>query len=85
MQAYSKRAKTTLEWLADLAAATGRRLPVRLVKGAYWDTEVKRAQEAGFPTYPLFTRKVSTDVSYLACAKFLLAQARRVLSAVRHP
>ena len=74
VQAYSKRAKSTLEWLADLAAATGRRLPVRLVKGAYWDTEIKRAQEAGLPAYPLFTRKVSTDVSYLACAKFLLAR-----------
>ena len=74
VQAYSKRAKPTLEWLAELAAASGRRLPVRLVKGAYWDTEVKRAQEAGFPAYPLFTRKVSTDVSYLACAKYLLAR-----------
>ena len=51
----------------------GRKLPVRLVKGAYWDTEIKRAQEAGFEAYPLFTRKVSTDVSYLACAKFMLA------------
>ena len=74
MQAYSKRAKPVLEWLAELAEATGRVLPVRLVKGAYWDTEVKRAQEQGLPAYPLFTRKVSTDVSYLACAKFLLAR-----------
>ncbi|MGQ0484165.1 MAG: bifunctional proline dehydrogenase/L-glutamate gamma-semialdehyde dehydrogenase PutA [Hyphomicrobiales bacterium] len=74
VQAYGKRAKPALEWLAAVAAATGRRLPVRLVKGAYWDTEIKRAQEAGLPDYPLFTRKVSTDVSYLACAKFLLAQ-----------
>src|SRR5436189_295405 len=55
-------------------ACSGRRLPVRLVKGAYWDTEIKRAQEAGFEAYPLFTRKVSTDVSYLACAKYLLAR-----------
>ena len=74
VQAYSKRAKPVLEWLAVLAKDAGRRLPVRLVKGAYWDTEVKRSQEAGYPAYPLFTRKVSTDVSYLACAKFLLAR-----------
>jgi RHH-type transcriptional regulator, proline utilization regulon repressor / proline dehydrogenase / delta 1-pyrroline-5-carboxylate dehydrogenase len=74
VQAYGKRARPTLEWLGAVAAATERRLPVRLVKGAYWDTEIKRAQEAGLPAYPLFTRKVSTDVSYLACAKFLLAR-----------
>ncbi len=74
VQAYSKRAKPVLEWLASLAEATGRKLPVRLVKGAYWDTEIKRAQEAGLTGYPLFTRKVSTDVSYLACARFLLAR-----------
>ena len=64
-----KRAYPVLEWLADLALATGRRLPVRLVKGAYWDTEIKRAQDAGYDGYPLFTRKVSTDVCYLACAR----------------
>ncbi len=74
VQAYSKRARPALEWLAKLAEQTGRKLPVRLVKGAYWDTEIKRAQEAGLPGYPLFTRKVSTDVSYLACAKFLLTR-----------
>jgi len=74
VQAYSKRAKPVLEWLAKLAEESGRKLPVRLVKGAYWDTEVKRAQEQGLAAYPLFTRKVSTDVSYLACAKFLLAR-----------
>ncbi|MFO1090154.1 MAG: bifunctional proline dehydrogenase/L-glutamate gamma-semialdehyde dehydrogenase PutA [Hyphomicrobiales bacterium] len=73
VQAYGKRALPTLEWLAQVARATRRRLPVRLVKGAYWDSEIKRAQEAGFAGYPLFTRKVSTDVSYLACARFLLA------------
>ena len=73
VQAYGKRAKPALEWLAALAQATGRKLPVRLVKGAYWDTEIKRAQEAGLPGYSLFTRKVSTDVSYLACARYLLA------------
>ncbi len=74
VQAYGKRAKPVLEWLARLAETTQRVLPVRLVKGAYWDTEIKRAQEAGLETYPLFTRKVSTDVSYLACAKFMLAK-----------
>jgi RHH-type proline utilization regulon transcriptional repressor/proline dehydrogenase/delta 1-pyrroline-5-carboxylate dehydrogenase len=73
VQAYGKRARPVLEWLAALARTTKRQLPVRLVKGAYWDTEIKRAQEAGLPAYPLFTRKVSTDVSYLACARYLLA------------
>ena len=72
VQAYGKRAKPVLEWLAAVAEGTGRVMPVRLVKGAYWDTEIKRAQEQGLPSYPLFTRKVSTDVSYLACAKYLL-------------
>ena len=56
----------------QLAQDTNRVLPVRLVKGAYWDTEIKRSQEAGYEGYPLFTRKVSTDVSYLACARYLL-------------
>jgi RHH-type proline utilization regulon transcriptional repressor/proline dehydrogenase/delta 1-pyrroline-5-carboxylate dehydrogenase len=74
VQAYGKRAKPVLQWLADLASQTGRKFPVRLVKGAYWDTEVKRAQEAGLENYSLFTRKVSTDVSYLACAKYLLSR-----------
>jgi RHH-type transcriptional regulator, proline utilization regulon repressor / proline dehydrogenase / delta 1-pyrroline-5-carboxylate dehydrogenase len=73
VQAYGKRAKPVLQWLADLAKKSGRKLPVRLVKGAYWDTEIKRAQEAGLEAYPLFTRKVSTDVSYLACAKYMLS------------
>jgi RHH-type transcriptional regulator, proline utilization regulon repressor / proline dehydrogenase / delta 1-pyrroline-5-carboxylate dehydrogenase len=72
VQAYGRRAKPTLEWLADLANRTGRILPVRLVKGAYWDTEIKRAQEGGYESFPVFTRKVSTDVSYLACARYLL-------------
>ena len=74
VQAYSKRAKPVLEWLAALAETTGRVIPVRLVKGAYWDTEIKRSQEQGFDGYPLFTRKVSTDVSYMACARYLLAR-----------
>ncbi len=74
VQAYGRRAKPALQYLADVATQTGRVLPVRLVKGAYWDTEIKRAQEGGLETYPVFTRKASTDVSYLACAKFMLAR-----------
>ena len=73
LQAYQKRALPLVDWLADLAARARRRLMVRLVKGAYWDSEIKRAQERGFDTYPVFTRKGATDVSYLACAKRLLA------------
>ncbi len=74
VQAYGKRALPVLEWLAELANKTGRVLPLRLVKGAYWDTEIKRAQEAGLEDFPVFTRKVSTDVSYLACARFMLSK-----------
>ena len=73
VQAYQKRALAVIDWLADLAARSGRRLMVRLVKGAYWDSEIKRAQERGLDSYPVFTRKVATDVSYLACAQRLLA------------
>ncbi|HZT52271.1 MAG TPA: bifunctional proline dehydrogenase/L-glutamate gamma-semialdehyde dehydrogenase PutA, partial [Stellaceae bacterium] len=73
VQAYQKRALPLLDWLADLARRTGRRLPVRLVKGAYWDSEVKRSQERGLEGYPVYTRKLATDVSYIACAKRLLA------------
>lgn len=74
VQAYQKRAYPLIEWLADLAKRTGRRLMVRLVKGAYWDTEIKLAQEFGLADYPVFTRKISTDVSYLACARKLLEE-----------
>src|SRR5205807_1792703 len=73
VQAYQKRALPLIDWLADLALRSRRRLMVRLVKGAYWDSEVKRAQERGLDNYPVFTRKTATDVSYLACAKRLLA------------
>ena len=68
VQAYSKRAPAVLDWLAELARGTSRRIMVRLVKGAYWDTEIKRAQVGGFEGYPVFTRKASTDLSYIACA-----------------
>ncbi|MEJ7776420.1 MAG: bifunctional proline dehydrogenase/L-glutamate gamma-semialdehyde dehydrogenase PutA [Sphingomicrobium sp.] len=73
IQAYQKRAEPLCNWTIDLARAHGRRLMVRLVKGAYWDTEIKAAQVAGLPDYPVFTRKVATDVSFLACARTLLA------------
>ena len=72
VQAYQKRALPILDWLIDLAGKRAKRIPVRLVKGAYWDTEIKRAQVAGLPGYPVYTRKIATDVSYLACAKRML-------------
>ncbi len=78
VQAYQKRALAAIRWLVALAADQGRRIPVRLVKGAYWDTEIKRAQEQGLSGYPVFTRKINTDVSYLACARELLAAGDRV-------
>ena len=74
VQAYQKRALSLLQWLAALARRDRRRWMVRLVKGAYWDAEIKRAQEDGLPGYPVFTRKPYTDVSYLACARYLLAE-----------
>ncbi|MEM7750285.1 MAG: bifunctional proline dehydrogenase/L-glutamate gamma-semialdehyde dehydrogenase PutA, partial [Pseudomonadota bacterium] len=72
VQAYSKRAIPVLRWLRRLAHQTEKKIPVRLVKGAYWDSEIKWAQEQGLPDYPVFTRKLHTDVSYLACARFML-------------
>jgi RHH-type proline utilization regulon transcriptional repressor/proline dehydrogenase/delta 1-pyrroline-5-carboxylate dehydrogenase len=73
LQAYQKRAVPLVEWVAALGRRHGRRFMVRLVKGAYWDSEIKAAQVAGLDDYPVFTRKVATDVSYLACAKGMLA------------
>ena len=72
VQAYGKRCPFVIDWLIDLAGRSGRRLMVRLVKGAYWDSEIKRAQIDGVSEFPVFTRKVHTDVSYLACARKLL-------------
>jgi RHH-type proline utilization regulon transcriptional repressor/proline dehydrogenase/delta 1-pyrroline-5-carboxylate dehydrogenase len=72
VQGYGKRAHAVIAWAEALGAATGHRLTVRLVKGAYWDSEIKRTQEAGLGDYPLFTRKAATDVSYLACAHDML-------------
>jgi RHH-type proline utilization regulon transcriptional repressor/proline dehydrogenase/delta 1-pyrroline-5-carboxylate dehydrogenase len=73
IQAYQKRAAPLCDWVVAAARAHGRKLMCRLVKGAYWDTEIKLAQVGGLADYPVFTRKVATDVSYLACAKTLLA------------
>jgi RHH-type proline utilization regulon transcriptional repressor/proline dehydrogenase/delta 1-pyrroline-5-carboxylate dehydrogenase len=73
VQAYGKRCRPTLAWADALGRTTGRRIAVRLVKGAYWDSEIKRTQEQGLSDYPLFTRKAATDVSYLACARDMLA------------
>ncbi|HEY5239139.1 MAG TPA: bifunctional proline dehydrogenase/L-glutamate gamma-semialdehyde dehydrogenase PutA [Rhizomicrobium sp.] len=80
VQAYQKRALPVIAWLTDLAARHNRRIPVRLVKGAYWDTEIKRAQEAGIADYPAFTRKAATDVSYVACARAMLAAGEAIYS-----
>lgn len=77
VQAYSKRALPVLVWLTRLAKEQGDEIPVRLVKGAYWDSELKWAQQAGEAAYPLYTRKAGTDVSYLACARYLLSDATR--------
>ena len=72
VQAYQKRAPFVIDWLVDLARRSGHRLMVRLVKGAYWDSEIKRAQVDGLADFPVFTRKPHTDVSWLACARKLL-------------
>ena len=77
VQAYGRRAMPVLAWLKAVAERGGHRIPLRLVKGAYWDSEIKYAQEAGLHSYPVFTRKASTDVSFLACARFLLAHRDR--------
>jgi len=95
VQAYQKRAPLVIAALADLARETGRRIMIRLVKGAYWDSEIKRAQVAGRPDYPVYTTKAATDLSYLVCAKALIDAApalypqfashnAHTLAAVRH-
>ncbi len=75
VQAYSKRALPQLAWLNTLAAEVGSEIPIRLVKGAYWDSEIKWSQQAGLADFPVFTRKAGTDVSYLLCARYLLSNA----------
>ncbi|MDQ6432907.1 bifunctional proline dehydrogenase/L-glutamate gamma-semialdehyde dehydrogenase PutA [Mesorhizobium sp. LHD-90] len=78
VQAYGPRAAFVIDWLYALAQKLDRTIMVRLVKGAYWDTEIKRAQVLGLSGYPVFTRKVNTDVSYIACAKKLLSMTDRI-------
>jgi RHH-type proline utilization regulon transcriptional repressor/proline dehydrogenase/delta 1-pyrroline-5-carboxylate dehydrogenase len=73
VQAYQKRAPYVIDFLVDCARRSGKQIMVRLVKGAYWDTEIKRAQELGMKEYPVFTRKHHTDLSYLVCAKKMIA------------
>lgn len=79
IQAYQKRASAVITHIGALAETHGRRMMVRLVKGAYWDTELKRAQERGLPDYPVFTRKAMTDLNYEACAAQLLALRPRII------
>ncbi|WP_374527562.1 bifunctional proline dehydrogenase/L-glutamate gamma-semialdehyde dehydrogenase PutA [Novosphingobium sp.] len=81
LQTYQKRAVPLCDWVAQLARRYGRRIMVRLVKGAYWDSEVKLSQVGGHTDYPVFTRKVATDVSYLACAAKLLAASDAIYPA----
>jgi RHH-type proline utilization regulon transcriptional repressor/proline dehydrogenase/delta 1-pyrroline-5-carboxylate dehydrogenase len=78
VQAYQKRASAVIDWIAGAAEALDRRVMVRLVKGAYWDTEIKRAQERGLADYPVFTRKAMTDLCYADCARKLLALRPRI-------
>ena len=78
VQAYQKRAPAVIGWIEDVAEAKNRRLTVRLVKGAYWDTEIKRGQERGLSDYPVFTRKAMTDLCYMACVRRLLAARNRL-------
>jgi RHH-type proline utilization regulon transcriptional repressor/proline dehydrogenase/delta 1-pyrroline-5-carboxylate dehydrogenase len=78
IQAYGPRASSVIDWLYALAERLGRRIMVRLVKGAYWDTEIKRAQVMGLSGYPVFTRKANTDVSYIANARKLLSMTDRI-------
>jgi RHH-type proline utilization regulon transcriptional repressor/proline dehydrogenase/delta 1-pyrroline-5-carboxylate dehydrogenase len=75
VQAYSRRSIPVLRWLRSLSHRHSRRIPVRLVKGAYWDSEIKWAQQQGSEDYPVFTRKLHTDVSYLACMRLILSDA----------
>ena len=95
VQTYQKRSLAVIDALAALAGETGRRIMVRLVKGAYWDSEIKAAQVSGMPDYPVFTTKPASDLSYLVCARALIAASPRLypqfathnthsLAAVRH-
>ncbi|WP_423906147.1 bifunctional proline dehydrogenase/L-glutamate gamma-semialdehyde dehydrogenase PutA [Candidatus Spongiihabitans sp.] len=72
VQAYQKRAPAVIDWIEELAVKTRRKMMIRLVKGAYWDSEIKKAQVAGYKGYPVYTRKITTDVAYLVCARKLI-------------
>ncbi len=78
VQAYNRRASYVLKWIYELATRLDRKVMVRLVKGAYWDTEIKHAQVGGFGSFPVFTQKAATDVSYICCAKLLLEMTDRI-------
>ena len=78
VQAYGKRCPAVIDWIVDLAQRSGHRIMVRLVKGAYWDSEIKRAQTDGLPDFPVFTRKIHTDLCYIACARKLLSARTHV-------
>ncbi|CAN5398082.1 trifunctional transcriptional regulator/proline dehydrogenase/L-glutamate gamma-semialdehyde dehydrogenase [soil metagenome] len=78
VQAYGKRCPFVIDWIVDLANRAGRRIMVRLVKGAYWDAEIKRAQVDGLAGFPVYTRKIHTDVAYIACARKLLEARQSV-------
>ena len=78
VQAYNKSASAVIDWLYNLATQYKRKIMVRLVKGAYWDTEIKRAQVEGLTQYPVYTRKSATDVSYICCARQLLQMGDRI-------
>jgi RHH-type proline utilization regulon transcriptional repressor/proline dehydrogenase/delta 1-pyrroline-5-carboxylate dehydrogenase len=78
VQAYGKRCPFVIDWIVDLARRAGRRIMVRLVKGAYWDAEIKRAQVDGLADFPVYTRKLHTDLAYVACARKLLAARAQV-------
>jgi RHH-type transcriptional regulator, proline utilization regulon repressor / proline dehydrogenase / delta 1-pyrroline-5-carboxylate dehydrogenase len=78
VQTYQKRALPVIKWLNQLAIIGDRTIPLRLVKGAYWDTEIKHAQEQGLSGYPVFTRKSNTDVSYQACTRYLLKECHAI-------
>ena len=85
IQAYQKRAPQVVDWIVAQAQAADVRVMVRLVKGAYWDTEIKRAQERGLADYPVFTRKAMTDLNYMACARKLLSARPRVFPSSPRP
>lgn len=76
VQSYQKRAPAVIDWLASLVQKHGRRIMIRLIKGAYWDAEIKTTQEQGLDDYPVFTRKCNTDVSFIACARKILSYAK---------